>query len=156
MAIFLVLVLFLTGILFGDESVNTLTENDGSSYNYLSDFFHMLFTLGFVLILIFVSVWVLKKILRSRMHNLNKTNGIKILERRPLNPKASLYLVDILGKGVVISESPSGIQLITEFPPDVKVDALFEQIQEENYSPSTLKESFLSKFKKSAAKPHGG
>lgn len=108
-----------------------MIDVEGSTYNYGSQFVNMLLTLGFVLVLIFASVWVLKKIMRSRLATLNRCNGIKILERRPLNSKASLYLVDILGRGIVISESTAGIHLVTEFPPDVDVQDLIDEKQED-------------------------
>ena len=125
---FLVLPFLMCMPLFAEDMINV----EGSTYNYGSQFVNMLLTLGFVLILIFASVWLLKKIMRARLKTLNQCNGIKILERRPLNPKASLYLVDILGKGVVIAESVAGIHLVTEFPADVNVQDLIDARQEES------------------------
>lgn len=148
---YLALFLLLFTPLFAEDTINEITAKQGQDYNYLSDFINMLFTLAFVIVLIFVTVWVLKKILRSRVQTLNRTNGIKILERRPLNQKSSLYLVDILGKGVVISESPSGIQVITEFAENVKIEKLFEQLQVEQKPRISFKETLINKFKKSAA-----
>ena len=141
---FFVLALMFFTSLFADETVNEITK-EGPSYNYWAEFVNMLLTLGFVLILIILSVWVLKKIMRSRIHILNRSNGIKILERRPLNQKSSLYLVDILGKGVVIAESPAGIHKICEFSDEVNVEELFEQLQEEQKPLPSFKEK-LSKL----------
>lgn len=88
---------------------------------YWKDFVNMLITLFCILGLIMISIWALKKIFRSRMRQMNKHTAIKIIERRTLTPKSSLYLVNILGKNVVIAESQAGIQMITEvgqFEPD--------------------------------------
>lgn len=122
-------------------------DNLGQGYNYWGQFVNMLLTLGFIIVLIFVTVYVLKRLMRSRIQHLNKSTGIKILERRALNSKTSLYLIDVLGKGVVISESQSGIQVVTEFPPDVNVEEMLGQQQN---NPSLFKEliekrRFLSK-----------
>ncbi len=133
--------------LLADIAVGTL---EGQSYNYMGQFVNMLLTLGFILILIFISVYVLKRIMRSRIHQLNRSTGIKILERRALNSKSSLYLIDILGKGVVISESPAGIHVVTEFPGDVKVEKKLEELLEE---PSDIKISFKEKLKFALRKP---
>lgn len=122
---------------------------EGQSYNYMGQFVNMLLTLGFIVVLIFVSVFVLKKLMRSRIQHLNKSTGIKILERRALNSKASLYLVDVLGKGVVISESPSGIQVVTEFPADANVEEMLDNLYEE---PAEMKQTFAQKMRKLAAK----
>ena len=90
--------------------------SEGQGYNYWGEFVNMIITLMIVVGLIFVSIVVLKKILRSRVHQLNRGAQIKILERRAINQKASLYLVNIGGKVVMIGESPAGLHLITELP----------------------------------------
>ncbi len=113
---------FMLSPLFGEED-NALPV-EGQTYNYWHEFVNMLITLAVILTLVVISVWFLKRYMRSRMHNLNRGTGIKIYERRALNAKASLYIVDILGKSVVISESAAGIQLITELDPETDLDAL--------------------------------
>lgn len=104
--------------------------------SYISDIGNMLMTLLFLMAVVFGILYFLKRIMRSRIKYLNRSTAIKILERRVLNPKASLFLVDILGKAVVISESHGNIQLITEFPEGTDVQALMEQeFQEEEPPP---------------------
>ena len=110
--------------LFAEEpSLLELAQNfsEGKSYNYWGEFVNMIITLMIVVALIFISVIVLKKVMRSRMHHINRGARIKIIERRPINQKASLYLVDIAGKIVMIGESPAGLNLITELP-DMKIE----------------------------------
>lgn len=124
---------------------------EGQTYNYWGEFVNMLITLFFILGLIFVTVWFLKKLMRSRLQHLNRSTGIKILEKRVLNPKSSLYLVDVLGKGLVIAESPSGIQLITEFSPDVDIELALDQVQDEQKESVSIKESFAKKLQKLTA-----
>lgn len=149
---FLLFSFLFTPLFAEDESLELFGGAQSQNYNFWGEFFHMMMTLGFIIILILVSVWVLKKIMRGRVQTLNRSNGIKILERRPLNPKASLYLVDILGKGVVISESQSGIQVITEFSHDTNIKELYEEMLDQ-HSPSTgIKESLTSKLRKLTSK----
>lgn len=132
------------------------TSEESAHPSYLKEFFNMILTLVFVLSLAFISVFFLKKIMRSKMTHFNQATGIKILERRALNPKASLYLVDILGKGVVIGESQSGgIQLITEFPSNTDLELLLAQETEllagKKKTPfKSLQNEFLKLFKKRA------
>lgn len=104
--------------------------SEGQSLPYWKDFINMLVTLLFVLALVFASIWFLKRVMRSRLNQLNRSTGIKVLERRSLAPKSSLYLISILGKGVVIAESPAGIQLITELPVDLNVEEALLEKQE--------------------------
>jgi flagellar biosynthetic protein FliO len=144
---------FLLFIFFiGDEAINGISVEEGQNYNFISEFVNMLVTLVFVLILIFVSVWLLKKIMRSRTQTLNRSNGIKILERRPLNQKASLYLLDILGKGVVIAESQAGIQVITQFEENVRIEELYGQLKEDKAPSLSFGETLAKKLRRSSTK----
>ena len=95
--------------------------SEGKSYNYWGEFVNMIITLMIVVALIFISVIVLKRIMRSRMQQVNRGAQIKIMERRPINQKTSLYLINIAGKVVMIGESPAGLNLITELP-DVEIE----------------------------------
>ena len=121
------LFLLISSSIFGEEAAPL----GGQGYNYWEEFVNMLITLAVILVLVGLSVWFLKRFNRSRLRNLNSATGIKVLERRALNQKASLYLIDVLGKGVVISESQAGgIQVITEFPDGTNVSLLLEEKQE--------------------------
>lgn len=139
-------------IFLAEESVLaefTNQEAIGQSYNYWGQFVNMLASLGLILVLIFVSVYILKRLMRSRIQHLNRSTGIRILERRALSSKSSLYLIDVLGKGVVISDSPSGIQVVTEFPDDVKVEEKLEELLTE---PTEIRESFAKKLRRLASR----
>lgn len=126
---------------FADQKENL------KDFDYGSDFVNMLISLVFVIGLIILTAFFLKKLMRSRMKHINQANSIRVLERRALNQKASLYLVDVLGKGIVIAESQHGIQLITEFSSDVNIQELMEtQIKEEK--PSAAFSEILQKIKK--------
>jgi flagellar biosynthetic protein FliO len=120
--------------------------------HYWEEFANMIVTLIFVLALAFATLYVVRKIMRSKIKHLNKTTGIKILERRSLNPKASLYLVDVLGKGIVIAESQAGIHLITEFPDGHDVELILSSFQEETKPtvsfPDVLQKKINGLFKK--------
>lgn len=119
--------------LLAEESASLLelaTDfSEGKSYNYWGDFVNMIVTLMIIVGLIFISIIVLKKIMRSRLLQVNRGAKIKILERRPLNQKASLYLVDIMGKSIVVGESQAGIHLISE---------LGETVEEEVAEPAPV------------------
>jgi flagellar biosynthetic protein FliO len=138
--------------LCADETINEITAKEGQTYNYWGDFVNMLVTLAFVLILIVVTVWLLKKIMRSRIKTLNRSNGIKIIERRPLSPKASLYLIDVLGKGILISESQGGVQLITTFADQVNIEEHLERLQEESKPRLSFRDMFVKKVKNRSLK----
>lgn len=81
---------------------------------FYDEFTHMLSTLAIIIILILIVSWVLKKLLNTRIQQINNTSAIKILERRSLNPKSTIYLLEIRGKELVIAESPAGISFLNE------------------------------------------
>jgi flagellar protein FliO/FliZ len=104
------------------------TEESGMG-RFLTEMFHMLFTLGLIIGAMLIGAWVLKKFLNTRVRQMNMTSAIKILERRTLTPKSAIYLIDVCGKGIVIAESPSGIERLTEIdlPPEVEENSKEEK-----------------------------
>lgn len=88
--------------------------SEGSSFS--DQLFHMILSLGFVIILLVIGTWVLKRFFGQRLQQLNSSCGIKIIERRTLSPKSVLYIVEIEGKKILIGETPAGINSLATFP----------------------------------------
>ena len=87
---------------------------DHPTYNYWQEFIHMIITLGLILALVILVVWFLKKFMRNRLYQSSRQNQIQILEKRALSTKSALYLIEVSGKKILISESHSGIQCLSE------------------------------------------
>lgn len=88
--------------------------------SYEHSFIKMLVTLFGLLVLIFLTVWMLRKIAGGKLKNLNHARTIKIIERRPLSAKSILYLIEVGGKQVLISESQLEVRALSsieEIPP---------------------------------------
>jgi flagellar biogenesis protein FliO len=88
--------------------------------NYEHAFTKMLLTLLGLGVLIFLTVWLLRRLSQGRLKNMNLGRGIKILERRPLSAKSILYLIEVRGKQVLIAESQVEVRALTsieEIPP---------------------------------------
>lgn len=83
--------------------------DDKEGDRFFSEFINMLTTLGILVAIILIATWFLKKMVHGRMQQLNTTSEIKIIEKRLLTPKTSLYLVDIKGKGFILAESMNGV-----------------------------------------------
>lgn len=111
----------------------TLSDNESVSPkildnpSYTGQFSSMLLTLLFVSALIFLSIFILKKIMRRGVKQRGWGQGMKIIERRAITPKSALYLIDVYGKAIVIAESPQGIHFVTEFPEGMDFITLFQQ-----------------------------
>ena len=139
--------------ILGDETsafVDTITQS-GKSYNYASEFMNMIVVLIGVIALALGTVYLLKRMMKTRLQ-LSRTTSMRILERRSLGPKSALYLVDLLGKGVVISESISGIQVIKEFSDEVNIEELMNEVLDVPEPRVPLKQRFAAKLKMKVAK----
>jgi flagellar biogenesis protein FliO len=87
-------------------------SSEPPSYEYT--FVKMIVSLTALLILIFLTVWALKKLSHGRLRFMNQSLGIKILEKRSLSPKSILYLVEIGGQKVLISESQLEVRKLVD------------------------------------------
>lgn len=66
------------------------------------------------LILVFLAIWLFRKFSSSKFHTSNQLKSIKILEKRPISPKSILYLIEIGGQKILISESQLEVRMISE------------------------------------------
>jgi flagellar biogenesis protein FliO len=87
----------------------------------------MIGTLVLMIAGIIFLAFMVKKFMNSRIQTINNLNAIKILEKRSLSPKSHLYLIEVQGKQLLISESQMGLQSIAEIstkekPIDQKVN----------------------------------
>lgn len=99
---------------------------------FLNEFMHMLTALGLIIGGILIVSWFMKSLLNSRVQKMNETSEIKVLERRALTPKTTIYLLDVKGKGVAIAESHNGITRLADFQLDVEGSkSSFEQVLED-------------------------
>ena len=82
-------------------------EDQGS--RFMQQLMHMLLSLGFIVLLIVVVAWGLKRILSQRLTQANSSSAIQVLERRTLSAKAAVYLLEVKGHTIVVGESPAGL-----------------------------------------------
>lgn len=66
------------------------------------------------IILVFLGIWLFKKLTGSKMYSGNNLRTIKILEKRPISPKSILYLIEVGGQKILISESQFEVRTISE------------------------------------------
>ena len=80
-----------------------LSKAQDSSYEHA--FIKMILTLGGLLLLVFLTLWALRKLSHGKMGGFGSQKKIKVLEKRPLSPKTVLYLLELDGKEIFIAES---------------------------------------------------
>ena len=88
---------------------------------YEGAFLKMVLTFIALLVGIFFTVWILKRLSRGHFSKMNEGRAIKILEKRALSPKTMLYFVEIGEKQTLIAESQLEIKSLVTF------DALVEE-----------------------------
>lgn len=116
-------------------------------YNYSGELVNMALSLVCVTAVIALSVFVMKKILKTKWRFQKNGQAITILERKALSPKSAIYLVDVLGKGLVIAEGPQGVTTLKELPEGM--DTFSALNAHANAEPENEPEpSFVEVFKK--------
>ncbi len=81
--------------------------------SYEATFIKMLITLGGLLALVFLTIWIIRKASNGRFGSLGNQKKIIILEKKPLSPKTLLYLIELDGKKILISESQLEVRTIS-------------------------------------------
>ncbi len=67
-----------------------------------------------VLVLIGAMAWAFVRFVAPRMGMRARSSRMKILERLPLEPRRSLYLVEVDGKSILVGVSEGSIRLLKE------------------------------------------
>lgn len=89
--------------------------DDKEGDRFFSEFINMLMTLGLIVAIILIATWFLKKMVSSRMEQMNTTSIIKVVEKRMLTPRTSIYLIDVKGDGFILAESNNGVTSLGTF-----------------------------------------
>ncbi len=89
-----------------------LEENPKEETSFTMQLLHMLATLGLLISLVLLASWFLKKMMQTRVKQVNQSSAIKILEQRPLTHKTVISLIEIHGKEIAIAESTNGVTLL--------------------------------------------
>lgn len=84
--------------------------------NFMREFVKMLMTLGAIITVLLLASYMIKRFTNTRIQQINESSDIKILERRAITAKTSIYLLDIKGKQIAIVESHNGLLLLPEVP----------------------------------------
>lgn len=96
-----------------DELKKEGKEQDQDKFFY--EFLNMLATLGLLVAALLGASWFVKRMMNTRVQQMNSTSLIKVTERRSLSPKTVIYLLEIQGKTLVVGETPAGLSKLGEF-----------------------------------------
>lgn len=104
--------------LWGQEGLQDLPElmmvpeSSHEEGRFMAEFWKVLMALGGMIAALFFLSWSAKKLLQSQVEQTNETNAIKVIQKRPLSTKTTVYLLEIEGRSVVMAESTNGVTLL--------------------------------------------
>lgn len=101
-----------------DEAQSMHHEEHVTVDTFQDKFFNMLVILALLVAFMILASWALKKLMKSKITQLNTSSHIKLLETRYLSPRATLYLVEVDKQVVLISESPTTVNYLTHITPN--------------------------------------
>jgi flagellar biogenesis protein FliO len=84
---------------------------------YSSSLFQMMLGLAATIVMIFVVVWLIKRVGYT---GYSATNKMKIKSTLPLSPKEKLLLIDVEGETMLIGVAPGFVGLLKTLEPDQK------------------------------------
>ncbi len=88
-----------------DLDLDQLPPGDFAPGDYGSAFVKMFLTLIALILLLIASYWLIRKLVQSRLQRGVGLRAIQILEKRMISPKSMLYLIEVDGQKVLLSES---------------------------------------------------
>ena len=92
--------------LFPDQVMN---ETD----TFQSKLLNMLMILALLIGLMILASWALKRLMKTKVGQMNTSGQIKVIETRYLSPRATLYLIEVEGHLVLLAESPTTVEKLT-------------------------------------------
>lgn len=114
-----------------DEGVGNFSEQIGAMFGVL----------GILLIAVFTIVWMMKYLSNKRLYRQASNSAIKVIERRSMGPKTTIYILEVLDKVLCVAENPTGWSVLAEFPKGSIPPAVAE-----DYRSPSLFDGIIKKF----------
>lgn len=89
-----------------------LPSSEEMTQSYEGAFVRMIITLLGILLLVFGTFWILRRLGGGKL-KLGSGRLINVIEKRALSPKSVLYIVEVGNKKVLISESQAEVRALT-------------------------------------------
>lgn len=96
----------------GQQAPAPLPSSNEMTNSYESAFVRMLVTLLGLILLVFLTFWVLRRMGKGKF-KMGSSRHINVIERRAVSPKTMLYIIEIGDKKVLISESQVEVRALT-------------------------------------------
>lgn len=96
-----------------EETVPPLPSSTEMTYSYENAFVKMLVTLGGLVFLVVATFWILRRLGKGKFKMGAAGRSVNIIDRRPLSPKTMLYIVEVEGKQILVSESQLEVRTLS-------------------------------------------
>lgn len=90
--------------------------DDLPNQDFKSSLLKMFFSLLGLVALLAFTIWMIRRFVRTKMEMNYKSSTIQILEKRTISPKSILYVVEVEGKKLLISESQFEVRALEKLP----------------------------------------
>jgi flagellar protein FliO/FliZ len=100
----------------------TIEHVEHEADTFQAKFLNMLFILGLLIGFMILASWTLKRMMKSRISQLNVGSTIKISETRSLSPRSTLYLVEVNGQNILIAETQTTITQLASWPVEEEIE----------------------------------
>lgn len=84
-------------------------EVKGDDGHFTMQLLQMFMMLGLLVGLLLFTSWFLKRMMQSRIQQVNVNSAIRVLEQRALSTRTTVYALDIEGKTYILAETPTSI-----------------------------------------------
>lgn len=94
---------------------------------FIQEFLYMLFVLGVMVAALLGGTWAIKKMMQSKIEKQAEASSIRLMDQRPLTPRTTIYVLNVRGREITISESNNGVTYLgsRENPVPVEFEKVF-------------------------------
>lgn len=96
------------------------------SSRFMGEFMYMLFILGCLIGLMMFASWFIRRMMHTKVQQMNESSNIKITESRSLGPKSILHLIEVNGTEILVSETPAGVTPLAKFRAGKSFDQMMD------------------------------
>jgi flagellar protein FliO/FliZ len=83
-----------------------------TEFHYGSTFIKMILSLVFLIVLMWATVWLLRRLMNQKLLRGSSQSMLHVIEKKMLSPKTMLYVVEVEGDKIVIAESQLEIKTL--------------------------------------------
>ena len=119
---FFLIALSLSWSLWAQDSISDIPELIApagvpeETGKFMGEFIKVMAAVGVMVVALLFLSWSTRKMMNVKIQQANETSALKILEKRVISPKTTLYQLEFEGRSVLMAESTNGVTLLQTIP----------------------------------------